>query len=674
MIVSQKKKLQALEILRNYSGANSYILMLKRNIAYTTGVTLNDFEAEYVLDNYTRQPVLINRIIKIVDWYGEKKQKDWGTEFVPKKLLVTTYLGETATTYNCYVKYRQSVGAVMAFIPKRAVLTDMFAKDYHNVEVDFDRYDRLSTAKDPDRKIMEHQKDAVKFLLSRKRCILADDQGLGKSLELAVAAIEFNADATVIICPQPLKTNWKKELSWYVPEKDITIIDSLIDKKKGELEKILGYGEGRSGKKRDELLQEAKERGYDWRDNRFVIINYEILDKFYKIPTTRSKANVKDAYHNSPLLKYIENKKALIIVDEAHKLSRSSSNRFKLMNHLINRCNPEGLFFATGTPITNDPSNLFCILQLLHHPLSSDRNYYLERYSGAKKIPKKGEWDKWTKIYLSQIGYSSIRQLDSDGFKKMKEFLDAHMIKITINREPAHQEELAEAISSVYLRRTKMDLGTLPEKTVHEVHYELSSAQQVEYDKLWAEYEAEQTEKNEGEDKELNKQLLEGAIYRAYLANEMVPNTEKLCDSIISRGDKVIIATCYDEELNMLKGYYGDRCIVYNGKMNARQKDEAIEKFKNSPSVMVFIGNIAAAGTGLTLTVSHDMIFNNMSYSPSDNNQMMDRVHRIGQKKPVDIYFQIFDNTQYAHMWDIVMKKEVTINAVIKKESDKKCF
>ena len=77
-----------------------------------------------------------------------------------------------------------------------------------------------------------------------------------------------------------MKTNWRNELLWYADESEITIIDSVTDKTKSELEKMLGYKEGKSGKKREELLEEANSLG-KWRDNKFVIINYDILDQFY---------------------------------------------------------------------------------------------------------------------------------------------------------------------------------------------------------------------------------------------------------------------------------------------------------------------------------------------------------------------------------------------------------
>ena len=48
-----------------------------------------------------------------------------------------------------------------------------------------------------------------------------------------------------------------------------------------------------------------------------------------------------------------------------------------------------------------------------------------------------------------------------------------------------------------------------------------------------------------------------------------------------------------------------------------------------------------------------------------------DRVFRIGQTNDVDIYYQIFKDTQYERMWNIVLKKELVINSVIKKEEEK---
>lgn len=665
-----KAKNEAIEILRNYSGINPYILSMKRDVIILQKMSLlTEYAVEYIIENKDRQPKSIGKVLRIADWYGEKLKSTYEIEFIPQKVQILAFLGETSNAYHCTIKYRQNMNPLELFIPKKALLGNFLIEDYHNVQVDFDRYDRISMSKDPNRRIKPHQKEAVQFLLSRKKCILADDMGLGKSLELSVASIEGNFDSVIIICPASLKTNWKKELMWYVPERDITIIESPIGMTKPELEKFLGYKEGRSGMTVKELKDEAKDKG-KWTDNRFVIVNFDILEEFYKIPVTRSKENIQKALEESPMLQYILNKKSLIIIDEAHRLSNNDSTRYKIIKDLIKRGKPDSIYLATGTPITNNPQNLYYVLQFLDDPITNDWQYYMDRYCGAMKIPAKGEKEKYTNLYLKRKNKSSWYGLTQNEKDELKQYIKDNARHITIAKDGTNLEELKLRISHIYLRRTKEDLaGGLPNKTVHEVFYDFDIIQQMEYSKLWDEYEAAQLEADPT--KEINKELLEGAIYRKYCSNQMVPNTIKMTDDFISQGEKVIIATCYDEELNMLKDYYGDKCVVYNGKMNQKQKDAAQKAFMEDPNVMVFIGQVIAAGVGLTLISSRILIFNNIDFVPGNDRQMEDRIYRIGQTRDVNVYYQIFRGTQYERMWNTVMRKELIINQVIKKEDEK---
>lgn len=665
-----KAKNEAIDILKNYTGKNTYILSLKKDIIICQKLSLlTEYVVEYIIQNKDQEPKVIGKIVHIADWYGEKLKNTYGIEFTPEKLQILVFLGETSNSFHCTVKYRKNMDPLELFIPKKGLLGNFLIEDYHNFQVDFDRYDKISTSKDPNRKIKPHQKEAVQFLLSRKKCILADDMGLGKSLELSVASIEGNFDSVLIICPASLKTGWKKELLWYVPERDVTIIESPNAMNKPELEKFLGYKEGRSGLTVKELKEEAKDKG-KWEDNRFVIVNFDILEEFYKIPVTRSKENIQKALEVSPMLQYILNKKSLIIIDEAHRLSDNSSIRYKVIKDLIKRGTPNSVYLATGTPITNNPQNLFCVLQLINDPITDDWQYYMDRYCGAMKIPAKGEKEKYTNFYLKRKNKTSWYDLTQDEKDELKDYIRKNARHITIAKEGTNLEELKLRISHVYLRRTKEDISNgLPNKRIHEIFYDFNDIQKQEYNKLWEEYETAQLEADPT--KELNKELLEGAIYRRYCSNQMVENTIKMANNFIYQGDKVVIATCYDEELNLLKQYYGDKCVVYNGKMNSKQKDAAQKSFIEDPNVMVFLGQIIAAGVGLTLTAANKLIFNNFSYVPGDCRQFQDRIYRIGQTKDVDIYYQIFKNTQYEKMWNLVMKKELLINQVIKKEDEK---
>lgn len=669
MQISTKKRIEALDVLQRYNGDNPYILMLKKDV-FINKKQLNDFSVEYVLENETYQPREINKIIKIASWYGEKKKEDWNTDFTPEKIKITYLLGETSAVYHCYVKYRQSVPPVQAFIPKKAVLTNFLLEDYHNYNVDFDRYDRLSTAKDPNRKLREHQKEAVQFLLSRKKCVLADDMGLGKTTSLTVAAIEGNFDSILIICPANLKTTWKDELLWYVPERDITIIEGYIGKTKSELEAYLGYGVGKSKMTVSELQEEARTQT-KWRENRFVIINYDILGDFYEIPESRKKEVIDRAFNNSPLLQFIANKKSLLIVDEAHELSNMKALRYKIIRDLIKRGEPDSIYLSTGTPITNDPLNYYNLLYLLEENITDDWAFYMKRYCGAIEICKdKKERDRWTAEFLKQKKKMSWMDLTDDEKVELREYLKKHCKMITIQKEPTNLDELRDRTSHIYLRRVKEDLDNFSiKKHVHEVFYSFTPIQWQEYSRLWAEYEEMKTEENP--DVELNKQLIEGAIYRNYCANQMIPNTIKMVKKFVDEGHKVVVICCYDEELYTLRDNFGDSCVIYNGKMTPKAKDKAKYEFINNQDKKVMICNLIAAGVGLTLVVSDVMIFNNFDYVYANNVQAEDRIFRIGQKKDVNIYYQMFIGTQYEHVWTTSLRKKALTETVIKKEDEK---
>ena len=670
-----EKKNTAIDLLKNYDGINTYLLALKRDIiTYKKVDKLTDFNVDYILKNINYQIKDINKIVRVIDWYGDELKDKWETDFRIEKVLIKKLLGETDKFYHCFIQYRKNVEPSYAFLKKNGIIGNFLLEDYHNISIDFDRYDKLSMSRTPDkpRKIKNHQKEAVQFLISRKKCILADDMGTGKSTSLTVASIEGNFDAILIICPASLKSNWFNELTNYISEKDISIIGGVNEMKKNEIEKYLGYGEGKSGKNLNELKEEAKERG-KWTDNRYVIINFDILDDVYKVSRAKTKEGIEKAMENSPMLKFLLNKKSLIIIDEAHKLSNNTSDRYKIIKDLINKSNPHSIYLSTGTPITNDPANYFNLLSLLNDPLTIDREFYYMRYCDAFKMPineqQKQKKQQLTQEFLNSHNKNTWYDLTVEEKKSLNDIINKRVIQKIIPKGGKNLEELKMQTAHVYLRRTKDDIGDLPPKYIHERVFELNKEQMAEYKKLWDEYEAAKLE--EDSSKELNKELIEGGLYRKYLSNQMVPNTIKLAEKCLARGEKIVIACCYDDELYTLRDYFKDKCVIYNGKMSLKEKDEAIKKFNSDPNVMIFIGNIIAAGVGITLTSSRVVIFNNFSYVPGDNSQFQDRVHRIGQTRDVHIFYQFFKDTQYEKMWNTVLSKSLIINQVIKKEDEK---
>jgi SNF2 family DNA or RNA helicase len=556
---------------------------------------MNDFEAEYVLYNHDKEPKLINKIVRIPDWYGKKRQEEWETEFVPDRFKITWYMGETNQFYHFYCIYRRSQEkAVEVFAPKKAILTDFLSEDWNLKEIDFKPYNELLGFN-----LYPHQEEAVKFLTSKKKAILAHDMGFGKTIAAIVAALEGKYEHILIVAPSSVKETWKRELSHFVNNEDITIV-----------------------------------QGSKWNDAKFTIINYDILDNFYTIPeqtintrelnvddegnvirehktkkiVSRSKKIIDEAMSKSQLF---QSHYDLLIIDEAHRLSNNTSNRFKIIQDLIKRANPNGIFELTGTMVTNSSKNLYNLLKLIDVPITRDWQHFMERYCGAKFFYKKNERNAYTAIFCKSVGKKEWAELTYDEKKKLDEYLEKHCKKVCIPGEDTNMEELQEIIKPYYLRRVKDDLENMVSKTIKYLHYEMNDEEQKSYNELWDKYLELQEDK---EKTEKNKKLIEVSLMRQWLADKMIPKTISLVRKCIEKNHKVIIFCTYDNEINKFKEEFKDCCVYHNGKINEKKKSNAVDKFQNDDNVKVFIGNIFSAGVGLTLIAGDVVIFNNFSF------------------------------------------------------------
>lgn len=646
---------EAIDILKEYKGTNPYIIELKNNVLIRQNSSLNAFSEEYICMNHDREPRQINKMVKLADWFGELKEEEWGIK--AEKLFIAYYMGETSKCYHIYGKYRRSQERyVSLFIPKEAVLTDFLAEDWNDIQVDFQKY-----AEKSGKVLKPHQERAVKFLLSRKKAILSTIMGGGKSYSSIVAALEGNFERILVVCPASVKSTWQDELSCLVNSEEITIVE-----------------------------------GSKWKESKFTIINYDILDNFYTIPTQKinsKKKIVEDdgSIHYETVEKEIVSRKKeiiekamqdsqlfqshfdCIIIDEVHKLSNKTSNRTKIMLDLIKRSNPSAIFALTGTMITNNTEGLFQVLKIIDAPIAKDWNKYALRYCGGKQIYIKKERDVYTNIFLKRKHKSSWYDLTYDEKQELNQYLDKNARKIMLTNGATNLEELQERIKHLYLRETDLGNALTVKKEVIIKEYELLPQERAEYDAAWNNYIEERGESNEEALKKLtsNKQLIEGSVFRQLLANFMVSRSISLAEEHINKGDKAIIFCCFDKELYSLQEYFGDKCVVYNGKMTAKKKDEAKNRFMTDDSCKVFIGNIASASVGLTLTAANVIIFNNVEFTPSSNNQAEFRILRLGQTKDCFIYYQKFANTYMERVFEILEIKNNIINNVILTEQEK---
>ena len=79
----------------------------------------------------------------------------------------------------------------------------------------------------------------------------------------------------------------------------------------------------------------------------------------------------------------------------------------------------------------------------------------------------------------------------------------------------------------------------------------------------------------------------------------------------------------------------------------------------------MFVGNLKAAGVGITLTAAEAVIMNDLSFVPSDHSQAEDRSYRYGQKSNVSVYYPIFENTIEGVIYDILNHKKNIFETVM---------
>ena len=344
-------------------------------------------------------------------------------------------------------------------------------------------------------------------------------------------------------------------------------------------------------------------------DHDYVIVNYDILKNFY---------DLKDK-ENSLISKYNPD---LIIIDEAHYVQNGQAQRTKLVNNFCKNVNR--LWLLTGTPMTNRPMNYFNLLQLIESPVAQNWMAYAIRYCQGYQF-KAGNKKIWNVSGASNL------------------------------------EELRDRTSKQVLRRLKTEVLDLPEKIITPVYQRLKSKL---YEGLMGEYFDWYRSKGE-ESKSLTVQFSKLMKVRQVIAEEKVNSTIELAENIIEQDKKVIIFTNFTDTLNKIADHFGKSAVRLDGSTAKHQRQYAVDQFQENDKIKVFVGNIKAAGVGLTLTAAESVIINDLSFVPGDLSQAEDRAYRYGQKNNVLVYYPIFENTIEGVIYDIINSKKSVIETVM---------
>ena len=341
----------------------------------------------------------------------------------------------------------------------------------------------------------------------------------------------------------------------------------------------------------------------------FVIANYDIIKNFHD-PKNKEESLI------------LNSKFDLVIIDEAHYIKNATAQRTKLINDLVK--NTERLWLLTGTPMTSRPMDYFNLLSLVDSPVSKNWMAYAIRYCAGYQF-KVGNRKVWNITGASNL------------------------------------EELRERTSGTILRRLKENVLDLPDKIITPVYLKLKSKA---YEDVMGEY-YDWYDKNPEESKSLTVQFSKLTKVRQIIADEKIHQTIEIAENIIEQGKKVIIFCNFTDSLNKILEHFGKIAVKLDGSMSQHERQFSVDQFQENEKIKVFVGNIKAAGTGITLTAGEAAIFNDLSFLPSDHAQAEDRSYRYGQKNNVLVYYPIFENSIEGIIYDILNNKKQVIETVM---------
>jgi SWI/SNF-related matrix-associated actin-dependent regulator 1 of chromatin subfamily A len=341
----------------------------------------------------------------------------------------------------------------------------------------------------------------------------------------------------------------------------------------------------------------------------FVIVNYDILKNFHN----------KEDKENSLLLK---SNFELVILDEAHMVSNAQAQRTKLINDFTK--NIKRVWLLTGTPMTSRPINYYNLLNIIESPVAQNWMAYAIRYCQGFQF-RAGNRKVWNVTGASNL------------------------------------EELRDRTSKQILRRLKENVLDLPDKIITPVYLRTTSK---EYKDLMGEY-YEWLENKKEESSSLTVQFSKLMKVRKVIANEKVKETIEFVQNIIDQGKKVIIFTNFTDTLQLIHSHFGKESVYLDGSCNKVQRQYAVDQFQENEKIKVFVGNLKAAGVGLTLTAAEVVIMNDLSFVPAEHAQAEDRAYRYGQKNNVLVYYPIFENTIEGVIYDILNNKKKVIGTVM---------
>lgn len=336
-----------------------------------------------------------------------------------------------------------------------------------------------------------------------------------------------------------------------------------------------------------------------------VILNYDILDSWLPV-----------------LLKADPQ---CVIFDEVHYCKNMKARRTKAALKLAKRA--RSVIGLSGTPLTNRPIELWPVLQIIRPDIFPSQPKFAWRYCKPK-------WTPWGWQYNGA----------------------------------AHLDELHRILrENCMIRRLKREvLPELPDKTRAVVSFRLDNYSEYQKaDTQFIEWLRELSPLRASRAKKSEALTKIGYLLRLTAKLKLNWTERWIREFLENHPDQKLVALTMNTFVvdHLQEAFPGS--VIIDGRVTGRKRDETVRKFQSNRRVRLLIGNWKAAGVGITLTAAATAAALDFPWTPGDLLQGEDRIHRIGQKKNVTVYYLAALNTVEEKLMKVLRKKSKVLDEVL---------
>jgi SNF2 family DNA or RNA helicase len=472
---------------------------------------------------------------------------------------------------------------------------------------------------DHDEKLYPFQIPGADFMVLARSALLGDEMGSGKTFQ-TIAAMrrvdmilpEYGGGAypALIVCPNSLKRNWEREIKRWLPEANPFVIQG-------------------SAAKRRVQINEAAEA-----DNAVIIVNIEAMKLHSRLSpygSTRLKRCMECETKTQPGTPDLKESACEVhekelnripfkvcVLDEAHRVKDPNALQTRAIWNVFHGPTVEYRWALTGTPVANHPGDLWSIGHAIAPDVFPSKSAFIDRYA---------------RIEYNHFGGMSIVGLKPETKEEFFKILDPHfrrMIKADVLKQlpdkvfMRRDVEMSPKQAKAYKDIAERLVTVLEDGTVLVANGNLAGATRL------LQFASAYCEVDQGETPE------DPATWIVSLTDS--PKSSKIDElmSIIEDepGKPMVIAAEHRQLIDLAATRMTDAGIPFarvTGGVSGDERDAAVQAFQDGKIDYILL-TYKAGGVGLNLTRADTMVRLQRSWSAIDNNQGVDRIHRIGSE------------------------------------------